>query len=123
MIAEEKNLLESYVFEAWEEKFCAGDEAFEEDFKTFSYIKKIFSRYNNGSVLPTRLLINHIITASNVFGPRLTSTILFSKINKESWGSLKAVLSFLNYYTETPSTKEVNLDSNILALLEKEIGR
>ncbi len=40
---------------------------FEEDLLRFRYINQIFTKYRNGKGINARLLINHIVVASNVF--------------------------------------------------------
>ena len=43
-----------------------------------------------------RLVINHLTVLYNVFGPEVTSRILFFKMSKEDHSILKTYLTFLN---------------------------
>ena len=47
-----------------------------------------------------RLIINHIIILSNVFGVDATTTLLFFKIERNHWSVLKTVLVYLHFMPE-----------------------
>ncbi len=70
---------------------------FNEDIKIIRYVKRLIKRYNVSGELKERLILNHIITLSNVFGVVPTVRMLFYKINKSDYPTLKTFLLSLNY--------------------------
>lgn len=73
---------------------------FYDDFLRFKYLKKLFTRYKDKNVLQERLILNHLIHLYNVFENNACTQICAYKISKESWGSLKTFLIFLNRVSE-----------------------
>jgi hypothetical protein len=69
---------------------CVGQAEFLDDMKRFKYIKRLFRKYTATGELRTRLIINHIIILTNVFGVDAATTMLF----------LKTFLVFLNFMPE-----------------------
>jgi len=69
---------------------------FESDIRRTKYIKKLIRKYNITKELKERLILNHIILLSNVFGPEPTSRILFFKFDADDYGILKTFLLYLN---------------------------
>jgi len=74
---------------------------FEEDLKRIKYIKRLIKRYKSTGELKERLILNHLIVLSNVFGTRNAVRILFYKIDEEDYEILKTFLLFLNYMPDT----------------------
>jgi hypothetical protein len=85
-----------YAAKAYDKPNCIMSE-FKEDMKRFNYLKRLFQRYRKLSELRERLIINHLVVLYNVFGPEVTTRLLFYKLNKEDYSSLKTYLLFLNY--------------------------
>jgi hypothetical protein len=69
---------------------------FEEDLKRIKYIKRLIKKYKITKDIKERLLLNHIIVLSNVFGAEATTRMLFYKIDKADYNILKTFLLFLN---------------------------
>jgi len=70
------------------------------------------------SELKERLLLNHIISLSNVFGVEATVNMLWFKIDKKDHDILNAFFVYLNYV----DLKDVEvLDLNLYNKLEKSI--
>lgn len=94
-------------------------EDFFEDLSRFKYIKKLLRRYVKSGELKTTLLINHFIIIFNVFNDAALP-LLFFKIEKELWSSMKTFLLYLNRIPECPKSflDEVPIDKNCLKLLE-----
>jgi hypothetical protein len=69
---------------------------FEEDVKRFDYLKRLIYRYREYNDLKERLIINHIIILSNVFGPECAVRMLFYRLDESSYPILKTILLFLN---------------------------
>lgn len=70
---------------------------FEEDLKRIKYIKRLIRRYRVTGELKERLILNHIIILSNVFGVEATVRMLFYKLDTTDYAILKTFLLFLNY--------------------------
>ena len=70
---------------------------FEEDLKRIKYIKRLIKRYKTTGELKERLILNHLIILSNVFGTKSSVRMLFFKIDKEDYHILKTFLEYLNY--------------------------
>ena len=94
-------------------------EDFYEDLNRFIYIKKLLRKYVKSGDLKTSLLINHFIIAFNIFNEAAVP-LLFFKIEKELWSSLKTFLVFLNRVPEYPKTfvNEIPIDENCLKILQ-----
>lgn len=69
---------------------------FEEDFKRLKYVKRLLKRYRVVGELKERLILNHIIVLSNVFGAHNISRMLFYKVEENDWPVLKTFLLYLN---------------------------
>ena len=85
-----------YAAKAYDKPNCIMSE-FKEDMKRFNYLKRLFQRYRKLGELRERLIINHLVVLYNVFGPEVTTRLLYFKLNKEDYSSLKTYLLFLNY--------------------------
>lgn len=73
---------------------------FNEDYKTFRYIKRLLQRYNQSGELRINLMLNHINMVYNVFGIEAGNRLLFYKINSSNYHVLKTFLVFLNTMPE-----------------------
>ena len=97
----EKNFL-SFAMKMYDNPNCKGLEEFEEDLSRVKYVKRLLNKYKEKKVLKKRLLINHIIIMSNVFGIVATNRILFYKIESDLHHILKSVLHYLNFVPIVP---------------------
>ena len=95
-------------------------EDFFEDLSRFKYIKKLLRKYVKSGDLKVDLLINHFIIIFNVFNDA-SIPLLFFKLEKELWASLKAFLIFLNRIPDYPKSfiTEIPIDENCLRKLEE----
>jgi hypothetical protein len=73
---------------------------FEEELKRIKYVKRLIQRYKVTGELKERLILNHIIILSNVFGVDCSVRMLFFKLNKEHYSILKTFLLFLSMLPE-----------------------
>jgi hypothetical protein len=96
---------------------CTDVEEFYEDLKRFKYLKRLFSRYEQGD-LQERLILNHIIIMHNVFGIDAAKRMIFYKIDEKHWPALKSFMVFLNYLREDEYV-EVPLDQVIVNKLRE----
>lgn len=91
---------------------------FYEDLNRFKYIKKLLRRYTKSGELKSTLLINHFIIVFNIFNEAAVP-LLFFKIEKELWSSMKTFLVYLNRVPEYPKSflNEIPIDQNCLDIL------
>jgi hypothetical protein len=85
-----------YIAKCYNSPNCIMSELIE-DVKHIKYIKRLFRKYKNNDVLNERLILNHIICLSNVFGVEPTVRLLFFRVNKKDYGILKTFLLYLEY--------------------------
>ena len=85
-----------YAMKAYDKPNCIMSE-FEEDLKRIKYVKRLIKRYKATGELKERLILNHIIILSNVFGVEPTVRMLFYKLDTEDFEVLKTFLLFLNF--------------------------
>ena len=70
---------------------------FEDDLKRIKYIKRLIKKYRQTGEFKERLVLNHVIILSNVFGTQATVNMLFLKLDQEDYPILKTILIFLKY--------------------------
>ena len=107
-----------YAMKLYDNPQCSGIEEFQEDLNRIKYIKRLLRRYHKTGVLKERLILNHIIIISNVFGIEGAVKILFYKIEKDFWPMLKTFLIFLDRMPDriesimgrTIRTNEIQID-------------
>ena len=88
-----------YAAKAYDKPNCIMSE-FTEDMKRLNYLKRLFRRYRKHGEMRERLIINHIVVLYNLFGPEVTTRLLFFSTNKEDYTILKTYLLFLNLMPE-----------------------
>lgn len=100
---------------------------FQEDYKTFRYIKRLLQRYRLTRELRGSLILNHINVVYNVFGLEAGTRLLFFKTNKEDYSYLKTFLVFLNKMPDIVKgidgnniiSSEIDIDISIADYLRK----
>ena len=80
---------------AYDKPNCIMSE-FKDDMKRFNYLKRLFRRYRKVDELREQLVINHLVVLYNVFGPEVSTRMLFFKMSKDDYSALKTYLVFLN---------------------------
>ena len=80
---------------------------FEDDLKRIKYVKRLLRKYRQTGEFKERLVLNHVIILSNVFGVEATTNMLFFKVDQEDYPLLKTILIYLNYM---PSRLNVSFD-------------
>ena len=88
-----------YAMKAYDKPNCIMSE-FKEDMKRFNYLKRLFKRYRKLGELREQLVVNHLIVLYNVFGPEVVSRLLFFKVSKDDYSTLKTYMLFLNIMPE-----------------------
>ena len=115
-----------YAMKSYTSPHCVMSE-FEGDIKRTKYLKRLFRRYKVTKTLKERLILNHIILLNNVFGPEVTSRILFYRIDERDYDILKTFLLYLNLLPEVVfgingnniKTSGIPVDMNIAEILRK----
>ena len=88
---------------------CTSTEEFYEDIRRFRYLKRLLKRYDRTGELRERLILNHVIILSNVFGVSNAIRMLQYKIDDEYWPVVKTCLLYLDYVDDKWET-EIPLD-------------
>ena len=117
-----------YCAKHYDGRHCSSTQEFYEDLKRIRYIKKLITRYIQTGELKERLILNHIIILSNVFGPVVTCRILYFKLRKQ-FKYIKPFLVMLDILADKihnidheNSTIDVNcieMDQGIIEALRK----
>ena len=105
-----------FAMKHYDNPSCVDEKEFLDDMKRFKYLKRLFRKYNTSKELKSRLIINHIIVLSNVFGIDAATTLLFFKIDREHWPILKTILVFLHFMPEDDMT-DIRINQNVMAEL------
>ncbi len=113
----EENFL-IFAIKNYENPQAVTREDFDKDLSRFRYIKRLLKRYKTGGDLKVHLLINHFIILYNIFG-EATTPMLFYKIDKSLWASIKTFVVFLDKLPEYPRSyiHEIELGQTCLDAL------
>ena len=107
-----------YAIRHYDNPHCEGEKEFEDDLKRFKYIKRLLRKYYDTGILKERLLLNHLIVLTNVFGSTASTTLLLYKIQEEYWSTLKSFLIYLNTITDE-ELSEVEINKEVLDALRE----
>ena len=106
-----------FAMHNYDNRQCEGEEEFQEDIKRFKYLKRLLKKYHETGNLKERLILNHIIILSNVFGIEASGILLFYKIDQDYWPALKTFMMFLNMVPEG-ELADIQLDPYVWKTLE-----
>jgi len=98
---------EEFAIANYDNPNCVSVLEFLDDLKKIRYIKRLLNKYAEKRELKERLILNHIIFLTNVFGVYGTVNMLTYKIDDDQVPFLNSFLVFLNYYD---SSVEHDLD-------------
>lgn len=116
---------EDFIFlalEHYENPQCESLEEFYEDLDRIKYLKRLLNRTGEGIGQRDRLIINHLIILTNVFGAMMATRILFFKMEERYHKQLKTYLQFLDLLPkEIPEIdiSKTEIDSKLLNELRK----
>jgi len=115
----EENFL-LFAIKNYENPSAVTREDFDKDLNHLRHIKRLLKRYKSSGELKVHLLINHFIILYNIFGDAATP-MLFYKIEKSLWPSIKSFIVFLDKLPEYPKTviHEIEMDDNCLEELQR----
>ncbi len=115
-----------YCAKVYDNPQCHSIDEFYADLDRIKYLKKLFTRYHTKQDLRERLILNHIILLTNVFGPYHSTKILFFQIDKEHWVYMKPFFVLLGIMPrevkkdgEVFQDDEIGLDEGIIEALRK----
>ncbi len=112
----EENFL-LFAIKNYENPSAVTREDFDKDLNHFRYIKRLLKRYKSSGELKVHLLINHFIILYNIFGEAATP-MLFYKIEKNLWSSIKSFIVFLDRLPEHPKTYIHDIEVDEVCLKE-----
>ena len=104
-----------FAIKNYENPQAVTKEDFDKDLNHFKYIKRLLKRYKNTGVLNAHLLLNHFIILYNIFGEAATP-MLFFKIEKELWATMKSFIMFLGKMPEYPKTSIHDIQVDLYCL-------
>jgi hypothetical protein len=115
---------ENFLREAmrsYDNPHCFSLDVFKRDLKHIKYIKRLLNKYQLTGDLKERLILNHIIILSNIFGVEQATRMLFFKLGPQFYISLKTFLRYLGFLPECVHeidgeniyTKDIPTDINI----------
>ena len=109
-----------FAIKNYENPQAVTKEDFDKDLNHFKYIKRLLKRYKNTGELKVPLLINHFIVLYNIFGEGATP-MLFFKIERDLWSTMKTFILFLNKIPEYPKCylHDIPVDLECLKELQK----
>ena len=94
---------------------CVDIDEFYSDINRIKYLKRLLKRYKTTGELKDRLVLNHVIVLSNVFGVVPCARLLFFRMEEEYHEIVKTIMVFLNIMPEGDDIKKVE-EADILAL-------
>jgi len=101
---------------------CLDIEEFYSDVNRIKYLKRLFKKYITTGELKERLILNHIIVLSNVFGIVPCARLLFFRMEREYHQILKTCMVFLNVFPEGDDIKKVE-EADIIAIgIDQEVA-
>jgi len=101
---------------------------FEDDLRRIKYVKRLLRKYKQSGDFKERLILNHVIILSNVFGVQPAVNMLFFKLDPEDYPALKTILLFLNFMPDrlnvtfnkyTLKQEDITVDLNIAKRLRE----
>lgn len=86
----------SFALQHYDNPQCGSLEEFYEDLDRIKYIKRLMNREDGDLGQRNRLILNHLIIMTNVFGIEEGNRILFYRMEEKFYPRLKTFLYFLN---------------------------
>lgn len=122
-----KDNIDIFCMKYYDNPQCTSIKDYEDDMKTFKYIKRLLNQYEETKKLKEKLLLKHIIIVYNIFCAEAATRILFYKIDEKYYPVLKTFLIFLNYMPKKIKgirgvdiiSSDILLDENAVTLLRK----
>ena len=119
-ISEEDFLI--FALQHYENPQCGSLEEFYEDLDRIKYLKRLMNRTDGDIEQRNRLVLNHLIILTNVFGIEIGNRILFYRMEQKYHAMLKTFLHFLNvlhYEIPEADIAAIEMDEQLLEKLRK----
>ena len=97
MIELNNDNFDEYAVSNYRNPNCISVLEFLDDLKIIKYIKRLINKYTDKNELKERLILNHIISLSNVFGVEATVNMLRFKVERKNHDILNAFFLYLQY--------------------------
>jgi hypothetical protein len=97
MIELNNDNFDEYAVSNYRNPNCISVLEFLDDLKIIKYIKRLINKYTDKNELKERLILNHIISLSNVFGVEATVKMLRFKVERKNHDILNAFFLYLQY--------------------------
>jgi len=107
-----------YCARNYDARYGASTKEFYDDINRIKYIKKLITRYKTDNDLKVRLILNHIIVLNNVFGPEVTTRILYFKL-RDNFEIIKPFLVkiyILQQHIMSIDEEDHNIDTDLIAM-------
>ena len=112
----------SFALQHYDNPQCGSLEEFYEDLDRIKYIKRLMNREDGDIGQRNRLILNHLIIMTNVFGIEEGNRILFYRMEEKFYPRLKTFLYFLNVlHIEIPEADiaAIPMETKLLEELRK----
>jgi hypothetical protein len=106
-----------YAINNYRNPNCISVLEYLEDLNKIKYIKRLINKYAEKDELRERLILNHIIFLSNVFGVEATVNMLTFKVEEKNRHILNSFLIFLGYIQNA----EVLYDDMLLKEIQRKV--
>ena len=116
MLVLDDDNFEEYAVKNYRNPNCVSVLEFLDDLKKIKYIKRLINKYAEKGELREKLILNHIIFLSNVFGIDATVKMLKFRVEKEQHKILNSFFVFLKYVIN-----EADYDQDLLDSIKKSI--
>lgn len=111
-----------YAMKNYDNPQCVDIDEFYSDINRIKYLKRLLKRYKTTGELKDRLVLNHVIVLSNVFGIVPCARLLFFRMEEEYHEIVKTLLVFLNIMPDGEDIKKIE-EADILALgIDQEVA-
>jgi hypothetical protein len=117
-----------YAAKHYDNKQCYDTVEFYEDLNRFKYLKRLFRKYQETNDLKERLIINHLVTLYNLFGPEPATRMLFLKLSEYKrelkpflvlLGVMPEVVENIGLTNENVISSSITMDPHIVEVLRK----
>jgi len=107
-----------YAAKHYQNPHCTSISDFDQDCKRFVVARTLMRNYYKRGRIPIRLLLNHVIVCTNMFGNRPAVNLFFYYCEDELWPCLVAIFEFLNILPE--EVTGIKPDPNIEYILRNQ---
>ena len=89
---------------------CVTAVQFTNDYNIIRCVNRLFVKRSLGKEVNPRVILNHVLTAFNVFDPKACVELFFLKIDPRFHSEIKTFISFLNYLPDSLDHINIQLE-------------